>query len=927
MQTRHSARLALVGIILSAAVLLLVGSWFCYTSTFDTATVGLMSINILHGERPLFYYGQPYFGALEAYLAALYLALFGFSEFVVSLSPITFTLGWVFFSYLLFTRVHNRTAGLIAAACTAFPGYYIFWYSIATYGGYSAILCIGTAILWLCLRMLQENVQRKALVFHSLCLGVLIGLGIWVHPLTFPYIAIGTGILAVFTIKERFRPDILLSLALAVLIALAGFLPFYFETGSFLSGVSESVQLSWTFIIKALSNLFAVNIFELVVWNFRHSFETQGLGSLIEYGSISVFCMAVLMAGYVVISSGIRRDKRYNFLIPLSYCLLFLSLYVQHHLSTIKAPRYAIGFWCMLSCMVWSLALSGQTKRAVRTISTALFCIWIAYQITGTVFFIVGNTASTRKEQIAVLNVVDAARAKNLTSVILYGDHFFGFKGQKFSMYAQNEIVFPNADLERYQANAQAAETDLNRGYLASESSRISLENTLKELGVSYTVEKIDDYFLFSDLHPAQRYTMQAIPSKEIHLLLPEGEKSRKIWGLLGDRNQDYENAQLSFSGTSFSLDTGRLRKLCGLWMFSFQNPNADHWKGFGRYEVHVSQDGISYKKVYSSLPNTANGFHAGPQIYIGGLLGKGEALFAPVLARYIKISFLGKIPSPITELFVFQSNGSLREDGADDMTRLAQLVREQGLDFVLADRWVSGNLREAFRGSNKADIALPRHSTRFKNKPLRYFIKPEKGQGLVCDRDVADECEQTLKRAYGASVISSRFDLRNYTLFSLADTELHIGSTDRSALLWNGHVPLQTKDMTLLAHWFNTLGLPIWRADFTKTKGVYHDYWTNGKGKFYDLNYKVNHEKDRELMIYTHGWRPDNDIASLQLTVLINNNIPLQFKEKRENVYIFSLPKSMDELDSITIESTTFIPNSKDARSLGLDIDRIEIQ
>ena len=57
-----------------------------FFSTFDTSTVGLMGIHILEGERPLFYYGQNYMGALEAYVAAVMFALFGVSTTSLSLS-------------------------------------------------------------------------------------------------------------------------------------------------------------------------------------------------------------------------------------------------------------------------------------------------------------------------------------------------------------------------------------------------------------------------------------------------------------------------------------------------------------------------------------------------------------------------------------------------------------------------------------------------------------------------------------------------------------------------------------------------------------------------------------------------------------------------------------------------------------------------
>lgn len=927
MTTRIFQRFFLGIILFSAAALLLAGSWFSYTSTFDTATVGLMSVNILQGDRPLFFYGQPYFGALEAYLAALFLSIFGFSEFIISLSPISFTLAWIVFSYLLFSRIHNRTAGLVAAACTAFPGYYVFWYSIATYGGYSAILCVGTAILWLALRIQQENPQRVSLMLQCSCLGSLMGLGIWIHALTFPYIIIAAGILGLFAIRERFRADIVFAAGLAVLPALMGFLPFYFETGSFLGGISERTPISLTVIGKALSNLVSVNVYELIVWNFRHTFEIPLVRNLVEIGSLSIVFIAFLLALYSLMPTQEKLFKKSNYLLPLSFCLLFLMMYVQHHMATIKAPRYTINLWCMFLCMIWSLAVAGQAKHSLKRISIVLFCLWIAYQIVGTVLFIVGGSNTAQIERKTARDIVTAARENNLKSVVTYGDSLFGMKGQKLSMYSQNEIVFAHADSERYQPNAQFTETDLNRGYLATAEYKESLGNTLKELGVSFTVEKIHDYFLFSKLQAKPQVAMQAISAEELRLISNGDEKTEMIGRLLGDRNQDNISEFKGLDGNTLVFDTGKNRKLCGLWMFTCQDPSATEWHHPGPYKVSVSLDGHHYERVYSSLPATGNGFHAGPHIFIGGPWGKVETLFSPVLARYVKITFPGRSPSLITELFMFQTDGTLRQDSPGDITDLKQLIVDQGLDFVLADRWVSARLREIFKDQQTKDIALPRYSTKYKNDPLRYFVRPEQGQALVCDMAVADECEKVLIRQYGTSVIANRFDLRNYALFTLADAEISLSPSNRSALLWNGHFPLQTKDMGLLAPWFNAHGLPVWRKDFTKTKHFYHDSWTNGDATLLDLNYTIRQGNDKELVLYTHGWRPGNTMVNLQLKLFANGKIPLKLKEQVKDSYVFFLPETLARLDSLEIQSTTFVPPGQDSRALGVDVKRVEIQ
>src|SRR5258708_28562640 len=43
----------------------------------DEAMVGLQAENILRGQHPVYYYGQPYIGSLEAYFAALLFAIAG----------------------------------------------------------------------------------------------------------------------------------------------------------------------------------------------------------------------------------------------------------------------------------------------------------------------------------------------------------------------------------------------------------------------------------------------------------------------------------------------------------------------------------------------------------------------------------------------------------------------------------------------------------------------------------------------------------------------------------------------------------------------------------------------------------------------------------------------------------------------------------
>lgn len=925
MNTRILHRWYLGAILLAAAVLLLSGSWFCYTSTKDTATVGLMAVNIVEGERPLFYYGQNYFGALEAYAAALFVSLFGFSEFVLSLAPISFTLAWVFFSYLLFSRIHNRTAGLVAAACTAFPGYYVFWYSIGTYGGYSAIPCIGTALLWLSLRVFQENPEKSLLVLHALAIGILMALGIWVHPLTYSYLAVSACLLGLTVIRKRFSPYMIMSLVLAAAIAFTGFLPLYSATGSIFGALTESAPLTLSHVAGAFYSLFFYNIYDLIVWNFLYTFEIRLVRYLILVSSLGVLAIAGAFAVAAVLRARDKWGEKIHYLVPASFCLFFLTMYVQHHLAIIKAPRYAISFLLMLLCATWSLAIAGwDARRPVKIFMVILFGVWIAHQITGTLLYISGSRASAVHERSVMREVVDAARRDNLRSVVMYGDSLFGMKSPKFSMYSGNTIAFAHADAERYQPNAQLTETDEKRGYLTSTDYRQILEDTLRSLGVGYNLEKIDEYFLFSHLQTGRRHAMRSIPGDEIRTF-PDNDGN--TGGLLTDRSQDYTAELKMTAGKSLVFDTGRLRNLCGVRLTAPQHEIGAELQPPGRFTLSVSNDGIDYRNVYTSLPRAAYGFHAGPSVYIGGPLPTVEILFAPAEGRYIKINFPEMSGFRASEMFVFEAEEGLQEDYTADRQEIVRLINEHDLDFVLADRWISAGLRERFMGEKNEDIALARHGTKYNTDSLRSFVRPAQGRGLVCEAAVADECGKILAGEYGGSVISRRFDLRNYSLFILAEAAKDIDLSAPSALLWNGHFPLESTDMTILAPLFNSMGLPVWRADFSRTRGIYHDSWTNGKGVFYNLDYTIKHGKDRELYLHTHGWRPDTGHDGLELRLLANDRIPLPFTRKEKNTYVFSLPDSLDRLDRLEIRSATFTPQSADSRKLGLDIQRIEIR
>src|ERR687884_999089 len=88
----------------------------------DEAVVGLMARHIAFvGERPVFYWGQPYLGSLEAFTAAPLFKLFDSSTPLLKLVPTAYSLAFLAISAVLARRIFGTPAALVTAAYLALP--------------------------------------------------------------------------------------------------------------------------------------------------------------------------------------------------------------------------------------------------------------------------------------------------------------------------------------------------------------------------------------------------------------------------------------------------------------------------------------------------------------------------------------------------------------------------------------------------------------------------------------------------------------------------------------------------------------------------------------------------------------------------------------------------------------------------------------
>lgn len=156
----------------------------------DEAIVGLMAQDISEGRRyPIYFYGQRYMGALEAYVIAALLPLFADPIHALRAGPAIFFGALVAAQYLMLTRWFTRRGGLIGALMLlAAPPMFAQW-SISARGGYIEILLVGSLLLWMygewfvgSTSVATGRESTSARMLKRMLFGVILGLGLWINP-------------------------------------------------------------------------------------------------------------------------------------------------------------------------------------------------------------------------------------------------------------------------------------------------------------------------------------------------------------------------------------------------------------------------------------------------------------------------------------------------------------------------------------------------------------------------------------------------------------------------------------------------------------------------------------------------------------------------------------------------------------------------
>ena len=201
----------------------------------EEGTMGLEAMHILQrGERPIYFYGQNYMGAGEAYLGALAFRLFGVSLAALRLGMVAlyalFMLGVGWLAHLLY----GRRVALVSLAVLVLGTPFLLQIELLADGGKAETLALGALALalsaWLALRWNDTPIRGRHMRRYAALIGwgVCAGLGLYTYAIVAPF-ALASGLLLLIACWRELRRG-LWALALAGL--LIGLLPAILYTAS-----------------------------------------------------------------------------------------------------------------------------------------------------------------------------------------------------------------------------------------------------------------------------------------------------------------------------------------------------------------------------------------------------------------------------------------------------------------------------------------------------------------------------------------------------------------------------------------------------------------------------------------------------------------------------------------------------------------------
>lgn len=561
----------------------------------DEAVVGLMGIHILRGEYPIFYWGEPYCGPLESYLAALLFFLFGPSQLALNLAPAVFSLLFLLAAYRFARTAFGRETGLVSLLLLALGPPFLVWHSVLARGNYIENLLFGVVLMALVVRIVQA--ASEAARWRGLYVFAFVGGVAWWVSFQSVHFLLACGFVLLAGLGRTLADRRTLA---ASGLALLGSLPFWIynlqhdfaslvETARHMRNVPLGRSLELFFLVKIPSILGApmaemarsysltVNVLVTLIyvgalisaaWTLfrwiltpgrRLTGEVLGLGLLI---SLTAAASAVILARYN--SGGVTR-----------YFLVFYAafpFFLAHNLVKLSGRRPRLAQWAAL--LVLSVNAWGTVSGAD--------ALW-------------PDLRNARRERDAVeTEMIAGLRARGLEAV--FATEYWEFFRSNFTAGEDPVFAIP---ISKHSGNKFPTYTRfaLSRDYVPYVWSRGdgSFRAALRGLGAGYTEERLGPYKIFSAFG-TNVGGLEEISATGWRVETPSAPEGVQ-WMLDGDPDTHWDSGAQQLRGWSIRIDLGRIETLGMLVV----EPGPVPEDVPARFEVRVSPNGAEWEVAVPS--------------------------------------------------------------------------------------------------------------------------------------------------------------------------------------------------------------------------------------------------------------------------------------------------------------------------------------
>lgn len=156
----------------------------------DEATMAIVGRHIqLKHERPIFFPGQAYMGAWQAYLSAPVFYVAGVSRPAAKAVPLISSLAFVLSMLLLARRIYGPKAALVAGAFAALPSAYLLSATLRLSYPLIDVMALGNVILLIAVDSVWRPQPPPRFWLRFLALGLIAGFGFWLHAAIAVFVA------------------------------------------------------------------------------------------------------------------------------------------------------------------------------------------------------------------------------------------------------------------------------------------------------------------------------------------------------------------------------------------------------------------------------------------------------------------------------------------------------------------------------------------------------------------------------------------------------------------------------------------------------------------------------------------------------------------------------------------------------------------